>query len=94
VLYVPLPAPDRDAWRSPAIDERAAGYRAAGANLAAHVVDLMRMPGFRDQAGRSPYPRLRRLLAALDGTTAVIDRGGYRFSDPATGRQLRLADVP
>lgn len=94
VLYVPLPAPGPEAWRSPVIDQRAAEYRAAGANLAAHVFDLMRMPGFRDQTARSPYPRLPRLLAGLDGTTAVLDRGGYRFADPGTGRELRLADIP
>jgi len=93
VLYVPLPAPGRDAWRSPVIDRRAGEYRAAGANLAAHVVDLMRMPAFRDQAARSPYPRLRRLLDALEGMTALVDRCGYRFADPATGRELRLADI-
>jgi hypothetical protein len=94
VLYVPLAGPDRQAWRSPVIDQRAAEYRAAGANLAAHVFDLMRMPGFRDQTARSPYPRLPRLLSALDGMSGVPDRCGYRFADPASGRELRLADGP
>jgi hypothetical protein len=94
VLYVPLPAPYRNAWQSPALAQRAAEYREAGANLAANVFDIMRREGFRDRTAHSPYPRLRALLTALDGTTTVADPHGYRFADPATGRELRLADIP
>lgn len=94
VLYVPLPAPYRNAWQSPALAQRADEYQEAGANLAANVFDIMRGEGFRDRTAHSPYPRLRALLTALDGTTTVADRRGYRFADPATGRELRLADIP
>jgi hypothetical protein len=94
VLYVPLPAPHRDAWHHPALDQRAGEYRKAGANLAANAFDIMRAEGFRDRTAQSPYPRLRALLTALDGTTAIADEHGYRFADPATGRELRLADIP
>jgi hypothetical protein len=94
VLYVPLPAPYHDAWQSPVLTQRADEYREAGANLAANVFDIMRREGFRDRTAHSPYPRLRALLTALDGTTTVADRRGYRFVDPATGRELRLADIP
>ena len=94
VLYVPLPAPYRDAWQSPVLAQRADKFREVGANLAAGAFDIMRREGFRDRTAQSPYPRLRALLAALDGTTTVADRRGYRFADPDTGRELRLADVP
>lgn len=94
VLYVPLPAPDRDAWHHPVLEQRAQEYREVGANLAANAFDVMRTEGFRDRTAQSPYPRLRTLLSALDGTTAVADGRGYRFADPATGRELRLADIP
>jgi hypothetical protein len=94
VLYVPLPAPYRDAWQSsPVLAQRAGEYREAGANLAANAFDIMRAEGFRDRTAQSPYPRLRTLLAALDGMTTIADRRGYRFADPGTGRELRLADV-
>jgi hypothetical protein len=95
VLYVPLPAPYCNAWQnSPVLAQRADEYREAGANLAANVFDIMRGEGFRDRTARSPYLRLRALLAALDGTTTVADGRGYRFADPSTGRELRLADIP
>jgi hypothetical protein len=94
VLYVPLPTPYRDAWRSPLIAQRAHKYQEAGANLAANVFDIMRGEGFRDRTAQSPYPRLRALLTALEGMTPIADRGGYRFADPATGRELRLAGIP
>jgi hypothetical protein len=94
VLYVPLPAPHRNAWQSPALAQRADEYRQAGANLAANVFDIMRGEGFRDRTAHSPYPRLRVLLTALDGMTTVADPHGYRFADRATGRELRLADIP
>jgi hypothetical protein len=93
VLYVPLSAPDRDAWRSPVIAQGAEEYREAGANLAANVFDIMRGEGFRDRTAHSPYLRIRDLLRALDGTTSVADSRGYRFADPVTGRELRLADI-
>jgi hypothetical protein len=93
VLYIPLPAPYRNAWQSPVMAERADEYREAGANLAANVFDIMRGEGFRDRTAHSPYPRLRALLVALDGMTTVADPRGYRFADPATDRELRLADI-
>lgn len=49
VLYVPLPAPSRDAWQSPVLDQRADEYREAGANLAANVFDMI-------ERGRIPRP--------------------------------------
>lgn len=94
VLYVPLPAPYRNAWQGPVLAQRADEYREAGANLAANVFDIMRGEGFRDRTVHSPYPRLRALLTALDGTTTVADQRGYRFADPVTGKELRLADIP
>jgi hypothetical protein len=94
VLYVPLPAPWRDAWKTPVLDRLAPEYREAGANLAANTFDIMRTEAFRDRTAQSPYPRLRTLLSALDGMTAVADEHGYRFADPRTGRELRLADIP
>jgi hypothetical protein len=57
-------------------------------------VNTMRGEGLHDRIVRSPYPRLRALLTALDGTTTVADAHGYRFADPATGRELRLVDIP
>jgi hypothetical protein len=94
VVYFPLSASYRDAWQSPVVAQRADEYREAGANLADNVFDVMRGEGFRDRTARSPYPRLQALLAALDGMTSVADSRGYRFADPATGRELRLADIP
>ena len=38
--------------------------------------------------------RLRTLLAALEGTEPVADPRGFRFKDPATGREIWLASVP
>jgi hypothetical protein len=67
VLYVPLPAPYRDAWQHPLLARRAAEHREAGANLAANVADLMRKEEIRPRADASPYPRLRAILAGLDG---------------------------
>lgn len=94
VTYLPFPEPERYAWQDPRIDAHAAEYREAGANLAANAFDIMRSAGFRDRTAESPYPRLRTLLAALDGMTTVADSHGYRFADPATGTELRLADIP
>jgi hypothetical protein len=93
VLYMPLPAPYRNAWQSPVLAQQADKYQGAVANLAANVFDIMRGEGFRDRTAHS-YPRLRALLTALDGTTTVADPRGYRLADPATGRELRLADIP
>jgi hypothetical protein len=93
-MYIPLPAPYRDAWKTPVLAQRDGQYREAGANLAANVFDFLRVEDFRDRITQSPYPRLRTLLTALDGMTAVADRRGYRFADPGTGREFRLADIP
>lgn len=94
VIYLPVAEHQRQAWRSPLITANMAGYRRAGANLAATVMSMMRRPSLRDKAARSPYPRLRTLLAAVDGAELVADSRGCRFRDPATGREFRLADVP
>jgi len=94
LMYIPLPAPYRDAWKTPVLAQRDGQYREAGANLAANVFDFLRVEDFRDRITQSPYPRLRTLLTALDGMTAVADRRGYRFADPGTGREFRLADIP
>jgi hypothetical protein len=93
VVYLPVAAQLRQAWRGPAVTARSADYQKAGANLAANVFDMLRLDDFRERTAQSPYPRLRTLLTALDGTESVADGHGYRFVDPATGREIRLADV-
>jgi hypothetical protein len=94
VTYLPVPEHQRQNWRSPAISARTDDYSKAGANLAANVFAMMRLEGLRDKMEQSPYPRLRRLLTALDGAQPVADSHGFRFADPATGTELRLSDVP
>jgi hypothetical protein len=64
VVYHPLPPALRQAWRSPATAARDAGYRRAGAELAAQVTAMFRADGLRARAALAPYPRLRALLAA------------------------------
>lgn len=93
VLYVPLPELQRQAWRGAVALSRDADFRTAGANLAANVLALLQLEGIRDKAIKGPYPRLRRLLAAIHGMDSVADRRGYRFADPATGREMSLSDV-
>jgi hypothetical protein len=56
VLFVPLPPPNCDAWQHSQLARRAAEYREAGANLAAHVADLMR----RQKYGPGPTRRRTR----------------------------------
>ncbi len=73
---------------------RPADYRTAGANLAANVIATLLVPDILGRARQAPYPRLRELLTALDGMKAVADRRGFRFADPATGKETWLADVP
>jgi hypothetical protein len=58
-----------------------------------HVATLL-VPDMFAQARQASHPRLRALLAALDGMKAVADRRGVWFADPATGKEMRLADVP
>ena len=95
VVYEPLPHNQRQAWRaSPAVTARTGEYREAGGNLAANVVAMLLIPEILDRARQVPYPRLRTLLAALEGTKPVGDSRGFRFIDPATGREIWLADVP
>lgn len=94
VVYLPVPEHQRQAWRNPVTDSRVADYRTAGANLAANVFAMLRLENFRSRAARSPYPRLRKLLSALDGTEIVADSQGFRFAGPETGTEMRLADVP
>jgi hypothetical protein len=92
VMYVPYPDPQCYAWECPIIDRRAREYEAAGGNLAANVFDMLRC--FPARLAESPYPRLRTLHEALAGAQSIADRHGrYRFADPATGRELRLADI-
>jgi hypothetical protein len=73
VIYAPVPSSQREAWRSPAVTSRAADYQRAGANLAANVLALLRTDLLRARTAQSHYPRLRTLLAALDGTEPVAD---------------------
>ncbi len=70
-----------------------AGYRRAGANLAATVLSMMRRTSLRDRAARSPYPQLQTLLAAVDGTELIVGSRGCRFRDLVAGREFRLAGV-
>jgi hypothetical protein len=63
VVYQPLPAALRQAWRSAATDARDAGYQRAGAELADQVIAMLRADDLRQRARLSPYPRLRALLA-------------------------------
>jgi len=94
VIYAPVRGPQRQAWRSPALTSRAADYQRAGAYLAANVLVLLRMDVLRARTAQSPYPRLRTLLAALDGTEPVVYSDNIRFRDPVSGNELRLADIP
>jgi hypothetical protein len=88
VMYLPLPEHLRQAWRGPAVQARSADYRKAGANLAANTLAMLQIEDMRRKAEQSPYPRLRALLAALDGTKPVADRHGFRFADPVTGKEI------
>ncbi|MFB4317565.1 hypothetical protein [Actinomadura sp. 21ATH] len=94
MTYRPLPADQRKAGRSPILDAFQDDFRAAAANLAANVFDIMRLDELRAKTAASPYPRLRRLLDALGDAESIADGNGYRFRDPRTGRELRLADIP
>ena len=94
VEYLPFGERERQAWRCSAVDLHADAYRESGANLAANVFAMLRLEQFRERTAESPYPRLRTLLAALEDAEIVADSGGFRFADPATGRELRLADIP
>ena len=94
ISYQPFPEPARHAWRNPRIEEHLTDYRLTGANLAANVFDILRQAPYRDRIAQSPHPRLRTLLASLDGFPSVVDDGKYKFSDAVTGTRLSLADVP
>lgn len=93
VVYLPLPEPERSAWRSPNVVMHEAKHRAAGAELAARAFDIMRRHN-REKLALSPYPRLHVLLKALDGTEGDTRNGRYCFVDPGSGAELDLADVP
>lgn len=95
VAYPPVPEAERYAWHHPRVDAHDAAYRKAGSILAARAFDVMRHEALRRGLEQSPYPRLRVLLEALDGTTGVerADRM-YCFRDQATGVELLLSDVP
>jgi hypothetical protein len=54
---------------------------------------MLQIEDMRRKAEQSPYPRLRVLLAALDGTKPVADRHGFRFADPLTGKEIWLCDI-
>ncbi|WP_327591418.1 hypothetical protein OHA25_60995 (plasmid) [Nonomuraea sp. NBC_00507] len=94
VVYHPVPDGQRDAWRGPPLIAHDAAYRRAGANLAANVIDMLRQEYLRDKTLASPYPRLRRLVRALDGAKSVADDHGYRFGLPGSRKEVRLADFP
>jgi hypothetical protein len=94
VIYAPVPGSQREAWRNPGTAAHTADYQRAGANLAAHVLALLRTDLLRARTAQSPYPRLRTLLAALDGTEPVAGSDGIRFRDLVSGSELRLADIP
>jgi hypothetical protein len=72
---------------------RDANFCRAGTNLAANTLAMLQIEGIRDTAMQAPYPRLRRLLAALNGMEAVAGGTGFRFADPTTGREIWLSDV-
>jgi hypothetical protein len=57
------------------------------------TVSPIKREDMRRKAEQSPYPRLRALLAALDGTKPVADRHGFRFADPVTGKEIWLCDI-
>jgi hypothetical protein len=71
----------------------AADFRRAGTNLAANTLAMFQIEGIRNTAVQAQYPRLRRLLAALNGMEAVAGGTGFRFSDPTTGREIWLSDA-
>jgi hypothetical protein len=75
------------------VEARSADYRKAGANLAANTLAMLQIEDMHRKAEQSPYPRLRALLAALDGTKSVADRHGFRFADPVTGKEIWLSDI-
>lgn len=82
----------------PPIRDAQPAYRRAGINLAAHALALMRLPSVIESAQRSPYPRLRALLAALgDAPDHVAPGGDWFFQIPnGAGRPvgLPLDEVP
>ena len=95
IAYPPVPEDGRYAWRGPCVDAHDGEYRKAGAILAARAFDVMRHESLRNGLAESPYPRLRVLLEALEGTTGVErDDGRYCFRDDLTGTEHLLADVP
>ncbi|MEU4229577.1 hypothetical protein AB0F17_35215 [Nonomuraea sp. NPDC026600] len=93
VVYHPVPEEQRNAWRGPGAVAHDAKFRQAGANLAANVLDMLRLEHLRDKTLASPYPRLHRLVEALEGAESVADGHGYRFRQRG-GAEVRLADIP
>ncbi|SDI43044.1 Arylsulfotransferase (ASST) [Sinosporangium album] len=93
VVYRPVPADQREAWRKPSRQASHDDYRRAGANLAANVFDMLRSEFFRDKSLASPYPRLHRLIKALDEATSIADGHGYRFRPAGAAAEVRLADI-
>jgi hypothetical protein len=94
VIYQPVPQPLRQAWRGAVCEARDGEFREAGANLAANVLAMLQVEDMRPKALQAPYPRLRQLLIALEGADPVADSRGFRFTHPATGKEISLADVP
>lgn len=97
VLYYPLPEEQAQAWRHPLYEERDAEFREAGANLASNLLEILGIEdlGLPEKIASAPYPRLRRLQEELRGAQSLADPElGYRFIHPATGRTVRLADIP
>jgi hypothetical protein len=72
---------------------RDANFCRAGTNLAANTLAMLQIEGIRDTAMQAPYPRLRRLLAALNGMEAVADGPGSGSPTRTTSREIWLSDV-
>jgi hypothetical protein len=72
---------------------RDADFCRAGTNLAANTLAMLQIEGIRDTAVQAPYPRLRRLLSALNGMEAVAAGPGSGSPTRTTGREIWLSDV-
>ena len=94
VSYVPNPG-NRDAWR-PILDHVAAmrfydSVGLHGEDVALEALERMRQ---REVVTDFPHPRIRQLIAALDGTEFAEDEAiGPCFRNKA-GAKLRLRDIP
>jgi Thaumatin family len=69
---------------------RAADFRRAGTNLAANTLAMFQIEGIRNTAVQAQYPRLRRLLAALNGMEAGELPGRAPGEGGRVGGRLRV----